>query len=68
MWKDLKEKFSRGDTVRITKLMKEFDAFKQGTLNITEYHTELKAFWEELENYKPILLCSCLVQCSCEVM
>ena len=68
VWKDLKEKFSRGDMVRIAELMKEFDAFKQGTLTVTEYDTELKAFWEELENYRPISYCSCPVQCSCEAM
>ena len=44
VWKDLQENLSRGDKVRIAELMKEFDAFKQGTLTVTEYHTELKVF------------------------
>ena len=68
IWRDLKEKFSRGDMVRIAKLMKEFDAFKQWTLTVTEYHTELKAFWEELENYRPIPFYFCPIQCGCEAM
>ena len=57
VWRDLKEKFSRGDMVRIAKLMKEFDAFNQGTLTITKYNIELKVFWEELENYRLIPFC-----------
>ena len=68
VWKDLREKFSRGDMVRIAKLMQEFDSFKQGSLSVTEYHTCLKVFWEELENYRPIPNCACPVKCNCEAM
>ena len=68
VWKDLREKFSRGDMVRIAELMQEFDAFKQCSLSVTEYHTGLKAFWEELENYRPIPSCTCPARCSCEAM
>ena len=44
VWKDLREKFSRGDMVRIVELMQEFDTFKQGSLSVTKYHAGLKAF------------------------
>ena len=54
--------------MKVVELMQEFNAFKQGNLLVTEYHTELKAYWQELENYRPIPAYTCIVQCSCEAM
>ena len=68
VWKDLKECFSRGDMVKIAELMQEFHCCKQGTMFVTEYHTELKAYWEELENYRLIPSCVCPIKCTCEAM
>ena len=66
VWKDLRERFSRGDMVKIAELMQEFHGCRQETLSVTEYHTELKAYWEELENYRSNLSCICPVKCTCE--
>ena len=37
VWHDLKERFSREDMVKVVELMKDFDAFTQGSLIVTEY-------------------------------
>ena len=52
IWNDLWEWFSQGDLLRITKLQDEIYAFKQGSQNVTNYFTNLKTIWEELDNYR----------------
>ncbi|KAI5404001.1 hypothetical protein KIW84_051224 [Lathyrus oleraceus] len=39
--------------------------FRQGTLNVSEYFTQLKVFWDELEIYRPLPRCTCSFACSC---
>ena len=43
VWKDLKERFSQGDFLRLSKLQQELYTFKQGNLFVVEYFTELKS-------------------------
>lgn len=59
VWKNLRERFSQGDLVRIAELQQELYSFKQGNLSVTEFFNELTAYWEELENYKPVLDYNC---------
>ena len=68
IWSDLKERFFRPDMVKVEELLGEFYALRQGSLSVTEYYTELKSIWEEIENYRGITTCTCPVQCSCETM
>ncbi|MCI42747.1 retrovirus-related pol polyprotein from transposon TNT 1-94, partial [Trifolium medium] len=35
------------------------------TLDVSDYFTQLKVYWEELENYRPIPLCKCSIPHSC---
>lgn len=65
VWKELKERFSQGDLIRISDLQTEIYALKQGSLTVTEFFTELKVLWEELESYMPMPVCGCRVRCSC---
>ena len=51
VWNDLKERFSQGDFLRLSKLQHELYTFKQGNLSVIEYFTELKSMWEDLENF-----------------
>jgi hypothetical protein len=37
----------------------------KGNLDVSDYFTQLKVFWDELENYRPIPVCSCAIACSC---
>lgn len=44
------------------------NSFKQGNLTVTDFFTEMKILWEELENYRPLPHCVCVVRCTCEAM
>ena len=67
-WNDLQARFSRADRVRISTLQRDLHSFRQNSLSVTEYFTELKSYWEELEVFRPIPNCTCNVRCSCEAM
>ena len=64
VWNDLKERFSQGDLIRISKLQQEIYGLRQGSLSVTEFYSELKILWEELETYMPIPCCSYTVKCT----
>jgi hypothetical protein len=68
VWNDLKERFSLGDLVRVSELQQEIYALKQEHRTVTEFFSDLKILWEELELYMPIPTCTCHVSCSCEAM
>ena len=59
VWNDLKERFSQSDLLRIAELQEEVYALKQGSQSVTDYFTMLKSVWEELDNYRPMIPCSC---------
>jgi hypothetical protein len=68
VWNDLKERFSQADLVRISEIQQEIYALKQDSKYVTEFYSDLKLLWEELEIYMPMPSCSCVVRCSCESM
>ncbi|GAU47169.1 hypothetical protein TSUD_28920 [Trifolium subterraneum] len=67
-WNDLKDRFSQGDLVRISELMQEIYALQQDSKSVTEFYSDLKILWEELEIYMPIPNCTCRSRCNCEAM
>ncbi|KAK2450734.1 putative mitochondrial protein [Trifolium repens] len=68
VWNDLKERFAQSDLVRIAELQQELHSLKQDSRFVTEFYSDLKLIWEELEIYLPMPSCSCRVRCSCESM
>ncbi|PNX73688.1 hypothetical protein L195_g029592, partial [Trifolium pratense] len=54
IWNDLRERFSQGDLVRISELQQEICALRQETRSVTDFYSDLKTLWEELELYLPI--------------
>lgn len=52
VWKKLEERFAQVNCVRIAELQHELYQFKQGTSSVTNYFTQLKVIWEELEAYR----------------
>ncbi|GAU41486.1 hypothetical protein TSUD_239620 [Trifolium subterraneum] len=68
VWNDLRERFSQSDLVRISELQQEIYAMKQESRTVTEFYSDLKLLWEELEIYLPIPNCSCRIRCTCEAM
>jgi hypothetical protein len=68
VWNDLKERFSQSDLVRISEIQQDIYALKQESRSVTEFYSELKLLWEELEIYLPMPNCTCPRRCSCEAM
>ncbi|MCI26178.1 flavonol sulfotransferase-like protein, partial [Trifolium medium] len=68
VWLDLKERFSRGDLVRVSELQQEIYALTQESRSVTSFYSDLKTLWEELEIYMPIPTCTCFNRCSCDAM
>ncbi|GAU39523.1 hypothetical protein TSUD_222930 [Trifolium subterraneum] len=68
VWNDLKERFAQADLIRISEIQQEIYALKQDSRFVTEFYSDLKLLWEELEIYMPIPNCSCRQRCTCEAM
>lgn len=65
VWNDLKDRYMRGDRIRVAQLQQEIANLKQGNRKVTEYFIELRGLWEELEQYRPMPQCNCPIPCSC---
>jgi hypothetical protein len=65
VWNELKERFARGDYIRISELQVEIYSLKQGNKSVSEFFTSLKILWEELEAYLPAPVCNCPRKCVC---
>ncbi|XP_061354586.1 uncharacterized protein LOC133299161 [Gastrolobium bilobum] len=68
VWKDLKERFSQADVFRISDIQDDIFRLKQGDRSVSEYFTQLKILWDELEILQPLSLCKCINPCSCGAM
>lgn len=68
VWNDLRERFAQGDLVCISELQQEIYSLKQDNRRVTEFFSQLKIPWEELEMYMPIPHCIFRVRCSCDAM
>nr|KYP40996.1 hypothetical protein KK1_037645 [Cajanus cajan] len=56
-WKELKQRFSQGDHVRISQLLTDIHSLKQGDSSVTTYFTKYKILWEEYCNFRPLTPC-----------
>ena len=65
VWKNLKIRFSHGDIFRISDIQEDLYKLRQGNLDVSNYFTQMKVLWDELEAYRPITACSCAIPCSC---
>lgn len=68
VWKELHERFSRVDRVRITELQLKFYPLKQNSSSVMQFFTEMLNMWEESEIYQPMPQFTCHVCCTCEAM
>jgi len=59
MWDDIMERFSQSNGPRIFQLQKAISALSQNNNSVSSYYTSLKGLWDELNNYRPLPLCSC---------
>ncbi|XP_017441029.1 uncharacterized protein LOC108346462 [Vigna angularis] len=67
LWEELKERFSKGDYFKFSDLLQEIHSIKQGERSVSQYFTDLKILWEELEFLRSIPRCSCKIPCSCDL-
>jgi len=58
IWNDLKTKYSQGDLSRIYDFPLEVASLNQGDLFVIEYFTKLRIIWDELDNFRPIPICT----------
>ncbi|CAL1411708.1 unnamed protein product [Linum trigynum] len=65
VWRDLQERFSIADLVRIADLQYEIYGLKQGDLSISAFFTKFRVLWDELKTYRPVRSCACVPRCSC---
>ncbi|XP_062093821.1 uncharacterized protein LOC133799845 [Humulus lupulus] len=63
MWHDLHERFNQGNGPRIFQLQTSVHSIKQGDSDVNTYFTRLKALWDELKEFQPIVPCSCGYTC-----
>ncbi|QHO27577.1 uncharacterized protein DS421_7g209220 [Arachis hypogaea] len=65
VWEDLCDCFSQSDLLHIAELQKEIYSLKQEFLSVIDFFTALKILWEELENSRPLSVCTCPAKIYC---
>ncbi|XP_061353224.1 uncharacterized protein LOC133297999 [Gastrolobium bilobum] len=63
VWNDLKERFSQGDIFKISDLQDDIYRLHQGDNTVSDYYTQLKVLWDELETLQPTPSCRCIRPC-----
>lgn len=66
VWINLKTYFSQSGIFWISDIQEKLYKLRQGSMEIFDYFTKLKVLWDELENYRPVPHCKCVIQCSCD--
>ena len=66
IWNDLRDTHSQGNGPRVFQLQKDIALMCQGNSSITNYFTQLKLFWDQLQNFRPTPTCSC-GKCTCNL-
>ncbi|XP_019462961.1 PREDICTED: uncharacterized protein LOC109361887 [Lupinus angustifolius] len=60
VWEELKERFSQGNLYRIGDLQDSLSNFKQGESTVSNYYTEVKTIWDEIDNLRPLPVYNCV--------
>ena len=53
IWNYLKNRFAQTNGPRVFNLQKEISELHQGEMSITDFFTQLKVFWDQLQNLSP---------------
>ena len=59
VWQDLMDCYTQKNGSRVFQLQKAISVAAQENSSVSRYFTKIKTLWEELNNYKPISICSC---------
>ncbi|CAH9143770.1 unnamed protein product [Cuscuta epithymum] len=67
LWNDLQERYSAVDGPKIPQVKTDLAKCTQTRgMNVGSYYAKLKILWDELNNYEPIITCTC-GNCKCDV-
>ena len=66
LWEKIKQRFSIGNGPGVQQLKSDLVNCKQEVQGIVVYYGRLKSFWDELNNYDSILVCTC-TRCKCNI-
>lgn len=67
LWLDLEDRFSKGNHFRMSDILQELHSMRQGDRSLSQFFTEIKILWDELEYMRPTPTCSCTVTCTCSL-
>ena len=59
IWNDLKNRFAQTDGPRLFNLQKDIPELHQREMSVTDFFTQLKVFWDQLQNLIPFPSCTC---------
>lgn len=65
IWDELHDRFTKGNHFRLSDLLRNVHSIRQGERSISDFYTDLKILWDDLEALRPIRDCSCAVRCNC---
>ena len=68
IWTILRERFSQSNGPQMFQVEQAIGSLTQSQVSVIDYYTKLQGFWEELLNYRPIPVCTCISSCSCGAM
>lgn len=68
IWKNLKSCYSQGNLLWVSELQQDMASIKQVDISITGYFIKLHMIWDELESYRPDLVCTFMHKCFCDVL
>lgn len=54
VWRDLQERFSKVDRIRIANLRSTINNLKQDSKSVLDYFIKMKVLWEELTSHRPV--------------
>ena len=59
IWNDLRDTFYHKNGPKIFNLPKQISELHQGEVSITDFFTQLKVLWDQLQSPSPFPLCTC---------
>jgi hypothetical protein len=59
MWKDLQDRFSHLNGLRVFQLQQKISSLSQENDSVSTYYTTLKGLWDELDHQEPLACCTC---------
>ena len=66
IWNDMKNRFAQTNGPRVFNLQKDIVELHQDEMSITDFFTQLKVFWDQLQNLSPFPSCTC-GKCICNI-